>query len=479
MIKFVVVVGVAVFYLGGTCCATNHYLRETLVPTNFHELPSTTTLDDIIRTDTDLTTLATAFLTTNLNGSLCTQSCNFIAFAPTNAAFERINQTLLSLLLTTPNWAMHLIELLAFHITFPTTDRLPTTEFTDGLVLDMLNGEQVTVNTLKSGIKLSSPQTITSTIVEADLLASNGALNKIDSVLLPGFFAVNLFELGNSLEDFTTIQELFMIYSCNDRDGLYTILAPTNGAFLSMTDETLSELMNNTNELKYIIDNHIIPGVFPSNTLTDGQKLTTLGGRNITVSIINNENPGLAPTIRFNGVPSIQLDILAINGIAYGFESLIFDPDPTSNVPSSVSSDVPSNIPSDVPTSLANIFDLSERDPDFTILGDYFNLTGLDNLEGDYTLFAPENDAWFALGNATLARLRTNVAVLESLLLDHIVVGTVPPNDLIDEAVYKSFGGSNITVSSAQARAAAQQSMFIFNGAIYCILCRKWNYIQN
>ena len=107
---------------------------------------------------------------------------------------------------------MHLIELLAFHITFPTNDRLLTTDFTDGLVLDMLNGEQVTVNTLKSGIKLSSPQTITSTIVEADLLASNSALNKIDSVLLPGFFAVNLFELGNSLEDFTTIQELFMIY---------------------------------------------------------------------------------------------------------------------------------------------------------------------------------------------------------------------------------------------------------------------------
>ena len=84
---------------------------------------------------------------------------------------------------------MHLQNLLAFHATLPTADgnRLFSTNYVDGQIFEMLNIEQVTVRDLKSGFTLTSPLTVGSKIVEADILASKGAVQIVDTVLSPGF----------------------------------------------------------------------------------------------------------------------------------------------------------------------------------------------------------------------------------------------------------------------------------------------------
>jgi uncharacterized surface protein with fasciclin (FAS1) repeats len=247
MIKYCFICTVQLLLL---CCisltdaATWFQPRSLQVERNISELPI---LDDIINSDPDLSTLAIAFLAADLNGVIST-SFNFTFFAPTKTAFAAINQTLLDTLVT-PSWIMHLTDLLLFHVTFPTVDRVLTQDFTDGLILDMINGEQITVRKSKKAIHLSSPQTIKSDIIDANIKAANGALHKIDSVLLPGFFGVNLFTLGDTFVDFTTLQQLFELGQYQEREGSYTLLAPDNSAFLSMTDETLESLKNNTNEL--------------------------------------------------------------------------------------------------------------------------------------------------------------------------------------------------------------------------------------
>jgi uncharacterized surface protein with fasciclin (FAS1) repeats len=223
-------------------CTASSYLRE-VNPVVTRELQSSLpTIDTIVLNDPNLTTLALAFETAGLVGQLC-NNCNYTAFAPVNDAFATFDATLLATLLT-PSWILHLQNLLAFHATQPTSDgnRLFSTDYIDGQVFQMLNLENVTASDLKRGITLSSPLTMGSKIVEADLLASNGAVQKVDTVLSPGFLGVDVFALGDNYDDFTILQELMDLIELTGTKGEFTILAPTNEAFLALGNETLTEL---------------------------------------------------------------------------------------------------------------------------------------------------------------------------------------------------------------------------------------------
>jgi uncharacterized surface protein with fasciclin (FAS1) repeats len=326
------------------------YLRETATDTR--KLQTLPTLDDIVLTDANLTTLAAAFETAELVGRLCT-TCNFTFFAPINEAFAAIDQAYLATLLT-PSWILHLQNLLAFHITLPTDsgERLLSTDLVDGQVLEMLNSEQVTVNDRKRGISLTSPLTVGSNIVEADILASNGVLHKLDSLLIPGFFGVDVFALGNNYVEFTILQELMELIGLAGTEGEYTVLAPTNEAFLALGNETLVALKGDTKTLGKILANHIIVGVYPSLYLQDGLVLESLGGLNITVTL----NTTDIPVVMFNDATVIVADILAKNGIVHAIDMVLLEADTASDVPSETPSDVPSEMPSsllsDIPSAI-------------------------------------------------------------------------------------------------------------------------------
>ena len=334
------------FFMINTCAAS--YLRDSIAFTR--ELQSLPTIDTIILNDPNLTTLAVAFETAGLVGRLCT-TCNFTVFAPNNDAFADVDQKFLATLLT-PSWNLHLQNLIAFHVTLPTDDgnRILSTDYVDGQVFEMLNSEFVTVSDLKSGISLTSPLTVGSKIVEPDVLASNGAVQIVDNVLSPDFFGVDVFALGDKFVEFTILQDLIeSIFGIAGTEGEYTILAPTNDAFLDLGNETLAALKEDKRALGKILANHVIVGVYPSISLKNGLILESLGGFNITVTI--SEATAL-PTVMFNDATVILADILARNGIAHAIDTVLIDPNPISDVPSIVPSDTPSSIPSDVPSSM-------------------------------------------------------------------------------------------------------------------------------
>lgn len=346
------------FTLFISSCAGN-YLRETIPITR--ELQSLPTLDDIILSDPDLTTMAAAFETAELVGRLCT-TCNFTAFAPNNEAFAELDQKFLATLLT-PSWILHLQNLLAFHITLPTDDgnRVLSSDFVDGQKFEMLNSEQVTASVLKRGITLTSTLTAGSKIIEADILASNGALHKVDTVLSPGYFGVDVFALGDSYVEFTILQELMDLIGLAGTDGEFTVLAPTNEAFLALGNETLAALKNDKDALGKILANHVIIGVFPSIFLENGLVLESLGGLNITVTI--SETMTLQQTsVMFNDANVILADILARNGIVHAIDMVLLDADQTSDVPS----DSPSDFPSSYPTISSLPSDVPSTEPSFT-----------------------------------------------------------------------------------------------------------------
>lgn len=123
----------------------------------------------------DHTTLVAALKQADLVTSL-SNAGPFTVFAPTNAAFEKLPAGTVDGLMK-PDQKEALQNILQYHVT---VSAMKAESFTDGQVLGMVNGDNVTV-TLKDGkVMLNNSATII-----ASVPAANGIVHVIDGVLLP------------------------------------------------------------------------------------------------------------------------------------------------------------------------------------------------------------------------------------------------------------------------------------------------------
>lgn len=123
----------------------------------------------------DHTTLVAALKQADLVTSL-SNAGPFTVFAPTNAAFDKVDKATLAALMTDEKKA-DLQNILQYHVT---VSALKADYLQDGQVLGMVNGDNVTVNIKNGKIMLNNSATII-----ASVPASNGIIHVIDGVLLP------------------------------------------------------------------------------------------------------------------------------------------------------------------------------------------------------------------------------------------------------------------------------------------------------
>ena len=123
----------------------------------------------------DHTTLVAALKQAGLITSL-SNAGPFTVFAPTNAAFDRLPAGTVDGLMKNEK-KEDLQNILQYHVSL---SAMKAETFTDGQVLGMVNGDNVTI-TLKDGkVMLNNSATII-----ASIPASNGIIHVIDGVLLP------------------------------------------------------------------------------------------------------------------------------------------------------------------------------------------------------------------------------------------------------------------------------------------------------
>ena len=123
----------------------------------------------------DHTTLVAALKQAELVTSL-SNAGPFTVFAPTNAAFDKLPAGTVDGLMK-PEKKEDLQNILQYHVTL---SAMKAESFTNGQVLGMVNGDNVTV-TIKDGkVMLNNSATII-----ASVPASNGIIHVIDGVLLP------------------------------------------------------------------------------------------------------------------------------------------------------------------------------------------------------------------------------------------------------------------------------------------------------
>jgi len=247
----------------------------------------------------------------------------------------------------------------------------------------------------------------------------------------------------------------------------YTLFLPHDPAI-----EGLEALMNlNSFDLLYFTEGmlaglsyHIVPGVYLAEDLQDGALLPTVEGQNIAVSV---DGEG---TVMLNGATVLHEDIVAFNGVIHVIDEVL----------------VPAGYPG------ATTWDVIVQSPDHSILEQALLAEGLDEAlrgqpilndnvpaEGPFTVFAPTDDAFFALAEAN--GFESVDALLSSQFIDdilyaHIVPGVYESVDLFNGmnlSSYNNSGTVNIAVDDdgiqANTAPVIQADMLAYNGVVHSL----------
>ncbi|CAC5405212.1 TGFBI [Mytilus coruscus] len=217
-------------------------------------------------------------------------------------------------------------------------------------------------------------------ISKFDLNASNGIVHVIDKVMIPPTGGIVDLVTGN--KDLSTLLSLVQksnIIGIIERDPL-TVFAPTNAAFSRLPANVLSRLNSDTALLKEVLEYHLVPHTEYSPGLYNREYLRTLDSQRDVIRL-SVSGGNLVEVLQANGASRL---------IQYATACGLAD----------------------------------------TILG------------GTYTIFAPTNAAFDALG--TEQELLSDKTVLTTILLYHLTNGVIRRSDAQNELTVESVAGLKV-----------------------------------
>ncbi len=100
--------------------------------------------------------------------------------------------------------------------------------------------------------------------------------------------------------------------------GPYTVFAPTNAAFDKLPAGTVDNLMKPEmkGDLTSVLTYHVVPGTYMAADLTDGQKLKTVQGKELTVSVKDG-------TVMVDGATVIVPNVVSSNGVTHVVDAVM------------------------------------------------------------------------------------------------------------------------------------------------------------
>lgn len=135
---------------------------------------------EIAAGDTQFSTLVTAVKAAGLAETL-SGTGPFTVFAPTNAAFEKLPAGTVDTLLK-PESLETLKSILTYHVV---PAAAMSSDLSDGQELTTVQGAKLKVSISGGTVTLTDAKGGVSTVVKADIKASNGYIHVIDSVVMP------------------------------------------------------------------------------------------------------------------------------------------------------------------------------------------------------------------------------------------------------------------------------------------------------
>jgi transforming growth factor-beta-induced protein len=292
---------------------------STLLPLLLSSFVSGQTIPEVIAADTSLSTLGAAITAAGVEGIFT--GVNITIFAPTNDAFAALDPALLSKYLE-PAWTLHLQYLLSNHLLFNQLAYAATA--VDGAIVnsflsEVLQGSDpwtITVNT--AGIFVSGLAFNMSQVIEADIVALDGVIHKVDKVFFPAVLSTNLYDLMVGMGGFSAL------ISVLDSTGLASVIKTETMTLLAPLDAVLGNVPPaalDAYNLTEVLLNHVILGdPIPSESFAvDGFSFTTALGNTYTVSLTNG-------TAVIGDVPVAIVDLAGSNGLFHALAGVLLPP---------------------------------------------------------------------------------------------------------------------------------------------------------
>ncbi|MDZ7717225.1 MAG: fasciclin domain-containing protein [Balneolaceae bacterium] len=279
--------------------ATNgviHVVDSVLLPDAFG-----TVVDNAIKRF-DFNTLVNAVVDADLADALQAEG-PFTVFAPTDDAIAELPDGLLASLSMEDLQEVLLYHVIGADIKSGDLEEQQSPNALSEEALYITAGDGVTVNG-------------SSSVIAADVDASNGTIHAIDQVLLPNKF-LNVVEIAQKNYDLTTLVNLVVdadLAGTLSGDGPFTIFAPVNSAFDEISDtlEGLSE-----EEVSDVLTYHVIPDLIKSGDIPEGTtEIGTVNGAEVT--IVNDSG-----SVTVNGESVITVDLEGTNGVIHLIDGVL------------------------------------------------------------------------------------------------------------------------------------------------------------
>jgi len=231
--------------------------------------------------------------------------------------------------------------------------------------------------------------------------------------------------------DFTTliaaIDAAGLTSTIDDASATLTVFAPTDAAFALLGGAAINDLLADPDALSDILLYHVVSG-----TALDSAAATDAVGT--TIEMANGDRVGVSAkndSLFLNLSKVTATDIQADNGVIHVIDAVLMPP-------------------ADATPSESTIINIAAADERFTTLVAALGATGLDTvLASDtetFTVFAPTDAAFEAMGSANVTALLGDLDNLTEILQQHVII------DAAVDAVtaYSLSGNAATTVGGAE-----------------------------
>lgn len=475
----------------------------------------------IVMADPNFSTLATAVEAAGLGQTL--MGGQYTVFAPTNAAFAKLPSDALAMVLNDPAL---LRSVLLYHV-------VPG-KVTAKQVMGMSMGKTAQGGSFMVTVSGGKVMIDNATVTKADVMACNGVVHVIDTVLMPAMDSAmqpaapaaaapapapapaatvtaptaaaatdimsipalpqggasmttttttttettttettteasgemmtegtTLYDMIVADERFSTLRDLLSdaelteVLMSND----YTVFAPTNEAFEGVDPDQLALIASNPDTLKQVLLYHVVSGKLNAEDLKAGTQLRSAEGSSLDLAM---EGTGImVNTAMIDGaaVTASNGNIFAINEVLLPDTLVLPDPPTgeeamtetttaaatTDAAAATTATTTTATVTTTPAATTGNALVDALSQPQFSTL---LSLVQKADLVGaltaaDVTIFAPTNEAFAKVPQATLDALMADPAKLKQVLTYHVVTGRVVDAGL-NVAQLRSLEGSSI-----------------------------------
>ncbi|XP_076591140.1 periostin, osteoblast specific factor b isoform X1 [Chaetodon auriga] len=237
-------------------------------------------------------------------------SGSFTFFAPSNEAWELLDETVRSALVSNVN--IELYNALHYHMA---NKRLLTKDLRNGMtVTSMYNDLGLHINHYSNGVVTVN----CARIIYGNQVATNGVVHVIDRVISAvGRTMQDVIEVDDDLTTLSDVAQSAGLLEKLGQPGHYTLFAPTNEAFESLGSEVLERLQSDKEVLKALLNFHLLDSVQCSEAIMAGSSYETLEGNNIEIGC-----DGESLTV--NGIKMVRKkDIVTTNGVIHLIDQVL------------------------------------------------------------------------------------------------------------------------------------------------------------